>query len=297
MNKLDYELSVDVSEMRKEMAKLTPAKPGTSAETPRNRIRAATILNSRIKGECERKKADNYDKLSKRLADEANFRIDKDRKNYTKQLQDFTNGMNKQWFEEKKSIVMRNMSQIPTGEAHDILHFANNFGDMLDKNDWKMLISNPKVVANPFASRVMEKIASKYGIDCVSAPDLQKTLDRLSDYESMLENAVARIEDENDLVVMSVLSGYPDSPVLKLISEIDTDLATIIPDPKQTILQRLKDAEKKAEDAKDFSLYARIKVFRESNEKSLATPEEMKDELFSQAESLIAQGMSVKADK
>ena len=287
-----HELSVKQKEISQEIAKSITVKPGSTMESIRKTLIAGFTTLKRMLGELDRRIADNNDKLSKHRADEANAVIEREKKQYIADIKTVLKRLTGVKFEAKRQAVTDHIRQMPSDALNQKIQFINTFGSMFDKETWEIFLTDPEIISNPLACKVVGKMANEHGIEFVSAPDLHRTLERIDDYETMINNAIEHIEDEHNLVVMSVLSGYPDSPVKKLESEIDSDLNTVIHDPKDTVLQRLKDAEKTAEEAKDYKLYAKIKVFRESNEKALATPEEIKDELFSQAESLIMQGMS-----
>lgn len=292
-----HELSVKKTDISQELAKSVEIKPGSTMEYVAKLFRSAFTMLKRMIGEFDRRKEKNIDEMSKRRADEANAIIEREKKQYIADFKAVLTRMTGARFEEKRQAVTDHIREMPSDKLNRKLQYIRDYGAMFDKDMWEMFITDPEIISNYIASKIVEHIANKNGIEFASAP-IQRTFENINTFQTMINNGIEHIEDEHNLIVMSIISGYPDSPVKKLINDIDTDLATIIPDPKQTILQRLKDAEKKAEDAKDYTLYARIKVFKENHLKELSTPEEMKDELFSQAESLITQGMiEEKGDK
>ena len=111
----------------------------------------------------------------------------------------------------------------------------------------------------------------------------------------MINNSIPHIgEDNPSLMLLSLLSENPNSPIAQLISDIDSDIATIIPAERRTVLKRLKEAEKNAYDTDNLILYTRIKGCIERNLNELSTPEELKDALYEQAEDFISKGMNAK---
>ncbi len=289
-----FELTAKQKEIYQSIAKGITVKPGSSAESIRSIVRFGFILDQKSKSEKQRKIAENNDTLSKRLADEANTVLMQEMRQHTSDTKMVIKRRTAELFKAKRDAVTEYVKRMPSDDLNRKLQYIQNYGSSFDKELWEIFITDPEIVSNYLACKIVEKIADENGVEFSSAPKLSKILEKISDLEEMVDSAINRIDDEHDIILGSLISESPDSPVSKLINEIDTDLATIIPAPQKTIMKRLKDAEKHAYDVSDFRTSARIKIFLENHGNTLSTPEEIKEDLLKEAEDLVTQGMNAK---
>lgn len=289
-----FELTAKQKEIYQSIAKGITVKPGSSAESIRSIVRFGFILDQKSKSEKQRKIAENNDTLSKRLADEANTVLMQEMRQHTSDTKMVIKRRTAELFKAKRDAVTEYVKRMPSDDLNRKLQYIQNYGSSFDKELWEVFITDPEIVSNYLACKIVEKIADENGVEFSSAPKLSRILEKISDLEEMVNSAINRIDDEHDIILGSLISESPDSPVSKLINEIDTDLATIIPAPQKTIMKRLKDAEKHAYDVSDFRTSARIKIFLENHGNALSTPEEIKEDLLKEAEDLVTQGMNAK---
>lgn len=289
-----YELTAKQKEIMQSIAKGITVKPGSSCDSIRSIVRFGFIAYEQKKQETQRKVAENNDTLSKRLADEKNAVLQRELKQHASDMKAALHRKTAELFEAKRKAVTEYVKQMPSDNLNRKLQYIQNYGSLFDRELWEVFITDPEIVSNYLACKIVEKVASDNHIDFYSTPQLHKINENIDDYEEMVKSSIDRIDVEHDIILGSLISENPESPVQKLINEIDTDIATIIPAPQKTILKRLKDAEQHAYNESDFRTSARIKIFLEDHGKVLATPEEIKESLLNEAEQLVTQGMSAK---
>ena len=281
----------------KKLSEGVTAKVGTSMEFIRELIRIGVNSVNDKKAEINAKINDNNDKLSKRLADEANIQLQSELKQYTDDIKTILSKRSAEFFNAKRDTVAQFIKKMPSDSLWRKLQFINDFGNLLDKEEWEVFITDPEIASNYYASKIVMKEAEKHGVDYAISFNYNKMIDTLNDVETMVNNSIPHIgESQNSLTLLTLISNNPNSPVSKLIADIDSDIASIIPAEKLTILQRLKDASKTAYNRDNVTLSSKINAFISRHERELAEPGELRESLLAEAESFIQQGMAARSE-
>ena len=288
------ELSSAQNAIYKTFSQNVTAKNGTTAEFIRDLVRFGhRQINEKQSGINERLKQNN-DTLSKRLADEANIKLQQELNQHISDIKTVLTKETSRIFDRKKDTITHFIRQIPSDTLNRKIQYIRDYGYLLDKEVWEMFVTDPDIISNYLASKAVEKIAEQNGIDYVVPFNPVQTLDKLNQFEAMVNVSIANIDNDDNLTMMSFINDNPNSPVSKLIHDLDTDIATIIPAERKTVLNRLKQAKQQAYDKDDVALSVRIGRFIDNNMTELSTPEELHDALYEQAEELIQLGLNVK---
>lgn len=291
----EIRLSEKQKAIYKDLSKNVSVKSGSSMEFIREFVRIGLNHVNSKKAEINAKINENNDTLSKRLADEANSKLQAEMKQYADDIRTILSNRSAEFFEAKRNTVTHFIKQMPSDALWRKLQFIKDFGNLLNKEEWEVFITDPEIASNYFASKIVQKEAETHEIDYVIALDYNKLMGKINDIETMVNNSIPHIADsENSLTLLSLVSENPQSPVSQLIADIDSDIASIIPAEKLTVLQRLKDAKENAYNKDNVMLSVKIGSFIDKHADELATPEELKEPLYAEAEQFIQKGMSAK---
>ena len=293
----EIKLSEKQKAIYKDLSKNVSIKNGSSMESIRELVRICVSNVNNKKAEVNAKINENNDNLSKRLADEANNKLQEEFKQYTDDMITILSRRCAEFFDAKRNTVTKFIKNMPSDALWKKLQFIKDFGDLLDKEEWEVFITDPDIASNYYASKIIQKEAERHGIDYVIALNYNRLMDKINDIEIMVNNSIPHIADsQNSLNLLSFISENANSPVSQLIADIDTDLASIIPADRLTVLQRLKNAKQTAYDKNNVKLSVKIGSFIDRNIDKLATPEEINESLYAEAEKFIEQGMNAEKE-
>lgn len=276
-----------------EASKIKP-KMGTSVRFQKYSIEASRDIVTKLKEEALPKISANNERFAKKFADVENAPIQNELDANIKAIKEnvrnrFNNNIDAR-------IAQNNKARIAPirQSSKELLQTI----DMLIKTDADIKEDDWKAWGEQFAGHYLEEIAyagyaKQKGIDVIPSSNPDKSNERLESFRKIGNIAIDFLDHpEDSIMAQSFFSENPDSPVSKLMEEIDSDLATIIPAEKITVLQRLKDAKENAYNKNNVMLAVKIGSFIRDNMDKLATPEEISETLFAEAEEFIEKGMS-----
>ena len=166
-----------------------------------------------------------------------------------------------------------------------------DLGADISESDWKSW--GEQCAGHYLEERIFGSLAQTRNITYIQSFDPEKSIERLEHFRTMANIAINHLDNADENInAASFFNDNPNSPLAKLINDIDTDIASIIPAERLSVLKRLKDAKENAFDKNDSALSVRIGMFIDKNIDKLATPEEISESLFDEAESFIKQGMT-----
>ena len=287
---LELRLSEHQKAIRKELAKQIAVQPGSSLSSLIGFIRFGVGMVNHRQEETKAKIHENNDTLSKRLADEANIILQQEQRAFANDMQTVLTARKQEVLSAKRDAVNQYIKMMPSDNLGKKLHYICDFGHLFDKSIWAIFIDDPEIASNYIASKIVQTKAEEQGIDYVIGFNPARIMEELDNIEAMIANSIPHIgEEEPNLTLMSLISENPNSPIQRLITDLDTDIATIIPAEKISAYKRLTNAQKKAYDDNNIALSVQIERFIDKNKTVLASPEEITDSLMEQAENLIAQ--------
>lgn len=291
---LSIELSNAERAIYKDLSKQMAARTGSSADFIRSLVRIGHNMVQNKKTEINVKIDENNDTLSKRLADEANEQLKSEIEQYIIDIKTVLSKRASDFFDAKKNSVNQFIKQMPSDNLGEKLKYVCEYGHLFSKTVWEVFITDSDITGNYIAQTIVQKMAEKNGIDYVCPFNYERVMEKLNDIETMTTNSINNLDKGDSLTLLSFISENENSPVSKLIADLDSDMSTIIPAEKLTVLKRLKNAKQNAYDQDAVELSVKIGTFIDRNIDRLATPEEINNDLYAQAENLINQGMSAK---
>ena len=286
--------SITDKKSKEDALKIDP-KFGTSASFIRNFVISGATAIDKLKADKEPEIKSNSERLSKKYADEANAPI----------IAELNEGIS----------AVKNKVRTQVNQSIDKRIQQINYSRIIPirENSWKLLRtiealinmdadiseSDWKLWAEQFAGHHLEEryfatLAGRRNITVLISSDPEKSIERLETLRDMANKTIDHLDDHRNSVVALSFLKSGNSALTKLMDEIDSDMVSIVPAEKITLLQRLKDAKENAYNKDDVALSVKIGSFIDRNMDKLATPEEINENLFQQAEDFITQGMSAK---
>jgi len=289
---MNLTLSNSARAIKKEMTKGITVKSGTSTEMLCNFIRFGFKMVSDKKVNTDAMISENNANLSKVLADEKNAQLMKEYKEFADDTKAVINSRIDEVMSAKREKVRQYTMLPPSDRQMKLLQLFEMRQDKIDSYELELFMS--EMATNYQASRIFEKIADEKGITFVPPWVPAKCNERLNQFENIARMTVNKMDDPyNDPLALSFLKSE-NGTLFQLLCEIDTDFATIIPADIVTVYKRLTQAQKRAYDNDDVVLSVRIENFIDKHKSKLATPEEINEELYQQAEDLITQSLEKK---
>lgn len=280
---------------KKEALKIDP-KNGTSIGFLQYYVIASWEVVKRKKQEAEEKINANNETYAPKVAEEYNAPIIAELNEAVKAIKEnVRNHVNgKIDAREQRINTTRNM---PIRDSQmKLLQTIRMLTDMnadIAENDWKTWAE--QFAGHYLEEKVFASLAKTRDITILPSFDPVKSTENLETFRQMANYTIDRLENaEDNITALSFLNVSQTSPLGELIQQIDSDIASIIPAERLTVLKRLKDAKKNAYDADDIALSVRIERFIDKNADKLASPEEINESLYAEAEDFITQGMSAK---
>ena len=295
MDSITIELLAKSKELQKQRASEITSKAGTSIDSARYRAIAGLNMVEGLQNNATQKCNENNERYSVKVANELNAPIKAELSDAIKKIKDICS-------QHINNVVDSHIQQLNTfkmipltakmRDQFETLKMLMEYGKV-SADDIKLW--NNEFVGHYQAEQLFSAMAEKHGFDVIPSIDSETSRERLEQFRSMALNAISHFDNPNDNILsMSFFSDNPNSPIAQLISDIDSDIAVIIPAERRTVVDRLKEAEKNALETDNVMLSAKIRSFRERNLNELSTPEELKDSLYEQAEEFITRGMSAK---
>ena len=286
------ELNGAQTAMLKELAKEVKVKTGSTVGFLRDLIISGRRMVERKQDDANTRMEHNNNTIAKRLADEENIKIKADLEQEIASIKETLDRNRSNNLSAKREMVYKNASTVIPDDLFRVMQTLEMRTGEISDFEWDMY--NRMFAQNYQGSKWFEEFAGRHGVTIIPANDPIKTIENIDTFDEMCKRTIAVIDDPaKSLYALSFLKDNPDSELATLINEIDTDISALIPAPRRTVLDKLKQAKQHAYDNDDLGLSARIRLFIETHATELATPEDMKDALFERAEELICEGMSV----
>ena len=296
----DFRFTSDLLNRARELSKAEASeinpKKGTSISFQKFYIKAGQSLIKKLQQETEPKINANNERFVKKVADAENAPIKAELNEAIGKIKDnVRNTVNKNIDARIQQINLSRKVPVRT-ESLKLLQTIKmlvDIGAEISKSDWGTW--SELFAGHYLEEKVFAGLAKGKGIDIIPAADPEKSIERLESFREMANQTIDHLDDSDaSIVSLSFLSENPNAPIAKLINEIDSDLASIIPAEKLTVLQRLKDAKENAYKKDNVMLSVKIGSFIDKNMDKLATPEELNESLYAEAEQYIQKGMSAK---
>ena len=290
------ELKERADEIRKALAAETKPKAGSTIATNRYLILSGKEKVKSLQKEAEQKIADNKERYSSKVAEELNAPIKADLSNAITAVKDTVrNIVNGNLDARIKRIDETRVTPIRSEVMEKIQAFKMliDLGAKIPERDWALF--SEQVVGHYLEEKAFIALAKSQKITILPSVNLDKSVERIEQFREMANIAINCLDKTDDSIASFAFFHKNNTALESLIDEIDSDVSTIIPAERRTVLQRLKDAQEHARNKDDYSLSAKIGLFIDRNMERLATPEELTDSLFSEAEDFIKQGMSAGA--
>lgn len=300
MNEFKFasELLKRSQELSKAEASTITPKAGTSVLFNKFFCKAGSEEIKRLQSEAETKISANKERYSEKVAGELNLPIITE---LNESIQAIKNTVRSRVNENIDARVQRinETRSIPVRDSR--MKMFQTIKMLLDLNadisegDWKAW--GEQCAGHYLEEKIFESLANTRKIPVVPTINPEKNIEQLETFRAMANNTIDHLDNVDDnLMALSFLNDNPDAPLGQLVNEIDNDLASIIPAEKLTLLQRLKDAKQNAFDKDNVTLSVKIGNFIDKNIDKLATPEELVEPLYTEAENFIVQGMSAKRE-
>lgn len=292
-------LTLDINKRATERAKAEASeinpKSGTSTRFYQYFVIEGREAIRRLQEEAEPKITANNERFVKKVADVENAPIKAELNEKIEAIKNFVrNKVNSgidariQRINDSRSIPIRTDSL----KLLQTIQMLVDMGADISETDWKMWTE--KFAGHYLEEKVFAGLAKKKGIDIIPTSNPERGIEKLETFRDMANHTIEHSDDANEsLYALSFLSPT-NKGLNELIEQIDSDLASIIPADKLTVLQRLKDAKEHAYNNDDIRLSVKIGSFIDRNIDKLATPEEINESLYAEAEDMIRQGMTAK---
>lgn len=284
-----------VKEIKTEASKINP-KAGSTVSTNKYIIVVGKERIKSLQKEAEQKISDNNERYSSKVAQELNAPIKADLSKAITAVKDTVRKIvNSNLDAREKRIDETRVTPIPNEVMERIQTFRMliDLGAKIPERDWTLL--GEQVAGHYLAEKAYIALAKSQDITVIPTVDLDKSVERIEQFREMANNAIDNLDKPDANLTAFAFFSDKNKALESLIDEIDSDVSTIIPAKRRTVLERLKDAQEHARNKDDYSLSAKIGIFIDRNMERLATPEELTDALYSEAEDFIKQGMSAGA--
>ena len=268
-------------------------KAGSTIATIRYRIIGGKNRIITLKKEAEKKKSDNNERYSTKVAQELNAPIEAACNNEIMAVKnDLRENVNGNLDARIKRIDETRVIPIrpEVMENFQTFRMLDDLGAEIPERDWELL--GVRVAGHYLEEKAFIALAKSKGITILPTTDLDKSVERIEQFKEMANVAIDHLENPEDNLTAFAFFSEKNDALSALIDEIDSDVSTIIPAERLTVLQRLKDAKEHAWNKDDIKLSVKIGMFIDRNLEKLSTPEELQDALFAEAEDFIKQGMS-----
>lgn len=291
-----FDIYKDAKEISKAKASAIDPKTGTTTRFLQYFVIAGVDAIKKLKAEKEPVIKANSERLAKKYAEEANAPIYAELTDGSNAIKDsvrthFNNGIDAR--EEQNNRARTMPIRKDSMELLQTIRMMIDLDVDIPETNWKLWAE--KFAGHPNEELVFAGLAKRKDIDIIPSSNPDRNHEQLETLRKMGNIAIDYLDHPEDSVTaLSFLNDNPNSPLAKLMSEIDSDLASIIPAEKLTVLQRLKDAKEHAYNNDDVRLSVKIGSFIDRNIDKLATPEEINEALFAEAEDMIRQGMTAK---
>jgi len=300
MNGLDIttELRKNSAELAKSHALKIKPKIGTTASSVWYFAKSGLAMVKGIINETNQQIKANEERYSKKVAYEMNSPIIEERNRKIKAVKDAVKNNTNDKVDARKKQNADSRKMLIRDSSWKLLQQIQmliGIDAEISADDWK---SWGEVFAGHYnEERAYAALAKTKDIIIipVSSPiDMDENLENLRAMANRAADHMDKLDD--DILSLSFFTDNPDSPVQKLIETIDNDIGSIIPAEHMTVLKRLKEAQKTAFDRDNVTLSNEINRFINRNLDRLATPEEINESLYAEAEEYINKGMTAKSE-
>lgn len=293
--KMNYETASRIAVVGQQAYKDLPAEramKGTSLTGFRKIVIAehesCKMKRERLATEIEKAK----DELSARLAGERIEQLNREYNAVVAGKKSLLKTYMSRVMDMKRRAVEKFSLKAPSDEDLRLLQVVTLRGwEDLSKAERVALIE--KTASSPMFAKAVKKLADAAGESIVLPFDIDEHMKTLDDVERRFEMAIDAIDVEpNNYGNMEFFGSYDNSSFVALITELDGDAASTVPDPT-SIIERLNIALERADDAHDSKLKAEIKAFINVHKPDLLTDAEKRADLLTRAEDLIERAESL----
>lgn len=293
LTNLTFPLKKRMDEISKSAAMEIDPKNGSTVAFLQFYVKAGEEEVKKLKRAAEDKKSANNEMYAHKVAQERNQPIDAELNEAIKAIKEnVRNHVNSKLDARVKQI--RTFEVLPMRESRkELLHTITellNMGYNPSEHEWNLW--GEQFAGNALEEKYFETLAETKDITIITSFDAEKSIERLELFRQMANIAINNLENDDNLTAASFLKISKDSPIGKLIEEIDSDISSIIPAERLTLLQRLKAAKEHAYDKDNVQLSVKIGSFIDKNIDRLASPAEVNEALYAEAEQFISQGMT-----
>lgn len=197
----------------------------------------------------------------------------------------------------KEGACQAYLMAVPSAEQISLLQVLKLRGaESISSEEWDMLAA--QLAGNYQCACVLQSIAKDAGREFILPVTPADALEKLNLFRQRAEATIANITaPENNSLAYEFLSDYENTYTDTLIKELDTEIATTVPDASATLKGRLKAARDKALRAGDFDLFNLIADFIVNHSSIFGTENEQSQDFQEQAEALVTQGMAATDEK
>jgi len=290
-------LTLDINKRATERAKAEASeinpKSGTSTRFYQYFVIEGREAIRRLQEEAEPKITANNERFVKKVADVENAPIKAELNDKIKVIKDYVRNKVNSGIDARIQRINASRSIPVRTDSLKLLQTIQMLVDMgadISETDWKMWTE--KFAGHYLEEKVFAGLAKKKGIDILPASNPERSIENLETFRDMANHTIERLDNpDGSLYALSFVS-LTNKGLNELMEQIDSDLASIIPADKLTVLQRLKDAKEHAYNKDNVELSVKIGSFINRNIDKLATPEEMQESLYAEAEEFIQKGMA-----
>lgn len=283
-------------EIMRENARQIKPKVGTAVASNQFICIAGKEKINRLKKEASEKTSANNERYSVKTAKELNAPIEAELQNGIQVTKDTVRKLVNDNLDARiKRIDETRVIPIRSEAMGKIQTFKMliDMGAEIPQRDWELLMEH--CAGHYLEEKAVIALAKSKDILIIPSTDLDKSAERIETFREMANKAIDKLDNPDDSLASFAFFNERNEALNTLMDEIDTDVSSMIPAERLTVLQRLKDAQEHARNKDDYSLSAKIGIFIDRNMERLATPEELNDALYSEAEDFIKQGMSAGA--
>ena len=294
--KLTEQMNHRAKEITKKLAAEVESKIGTSVDSIKLYCEAGLHIVEHMKAEAEKQISANNERYSVKVAEELNSPIQNALKEEIKTIKEMlqlnTNKQIDSRLRQISSFVTKPISE-DNKRDFETLKLRMDYGEKMPTEELQLW--GEKFAGNYQAENIFAGMVKKYGITYIPSINIDKSRDNLEQLRLMATRAINHIDNVNsDLIALSFFNNNSDSPFAELCRSIDSDIASIIPVERLTVLERLNDAQRKAYAKDDVRLSVDIDSFIRRNRTELANPAGMDASLYNEAENLIQQSENAK---
>lgn len=297
---MSLQFAAEIRERAREIDKAKASDIAPKSETTfgflHSYVVAGRNMISGFKAEKERVIKENNETYAKKVADEKNAPLIAELKDDIQKIKDLIRTRLNNTIDARINKI-NSSRKLPLKEESKALiekiKLMLDSGVVPTEQDWKSWVE--VVAGDTDGERIFAALASKNGVDVLPSSDREKTIEDCEAFRQMGNIAIDYIDHPNDNIT-AMAFFKPGDAFMELMESLDSNPEFIIPAERLTILQRLTEARENAWKKDNVKLYVAIGRFIDDNKEALATPEELKEALYAEAESFVQQGMTAKKE-